>query len=147
MSKNKKLTLSEIKKLDAKSFSGKREVIIKGYSLTIEEAFRPTKVQELISEFIDKQIYITENEIQFDRWLEYILILMIKHFTSLQVPDSFAEQIATWELLIDNDLFAEIVDAMNQDEIKKMFKLIQAATDVPDKLAEEIVAKTAPKEE
>lgn len=147
MSKNKKLTLSEIKKIDAKSFSGKKDVIIKGYSLTIDEVFRPTKIQELISEFIDKQLYIVENEIQFDQWLEYTLLLMIKHFTSLQIPDSFAEQIATWQLLIDNDLFADIVNNINQEEIKKMFNLIQAATDVPDRLAEEIVAKAVPKVE
>ena len=147
MSKTKSLSLATLKKTDAQKFGSKKQIIIDGYSLVVDEAFRPTKVQELVSEYLDKVLYVTQNEIEFSKWFDYILLLMVRHFTSLEIPSDFESQVSAWKLLIDTDYFVQILDALNQEEMQKVWNAIKDANDVQDQIIQEIVAKTAPGEE
>lgn len=122
MSKVKNLTLSAMKKEDSKRFHKRKKIMVQGYSVEIDEVFRPTKLQDLMKELTKQIVYVTKNEeIDFDLvdWMVYANFMLVKYFTSLNVPDNFEEQIAMMNIMLDNDFLEPIIKAFDENELQK----------------------------
>ncbi|MDH6674435.1 hypothetical protein M2277_005127 [Paenibacillus sp. LBL] len=125
----KKLSMAAIKKQD-KQFDERYEVEINGYVLEIDQTFRPTKIQGLISELAQK---FEETKVQdtniLDIFTPYMILLMIKNFTSLDIPDKLDDQLKTLDFLVDNDFLVPIYESLPIAEVNKVYAEMEAATD------------------
>jgi hypothetical protein len=147
----KKLTIGAIKKVDVQ-FNEKKEIDIQGYSVIVDLKFRPTKIQSLIDELVDKITYCQENNIEFDASaiFQYTMLLLVKYFSDVKIPDDFSEQLQILDIMIDNEFLMPIIDAFSKDEVNNVLEKIreraininQLTKEIPGILANE-VAKNA----
>lgn len=136
MGKTKKLNLANLKKMDAK-FNQKRELLINGYTVTVEEYLRPTKIQKLIVGM--------QNDIQNLESLGHeidsfglIAVQLIDQFTDIDMPTDTLERLKVIEILIDNEFLVPIMNAFNQEELEKATEMIQRSTDAQNELLKQI---------
>jgi hypothetical protein len=132
----KKLTVNTLKSQDSKQYT-KRELTINGYKVEIDEKFRPTTIQRLLVEFFEKYQYIQENNIQINI-VEYFPILLIKYFTSIDIPDDLETQLKIYELLIDNDYFEPIFNAFPKEEVTKIYEIAKNIRENSEELSKQI---------
>ena len=59
----------------------------------------------------------------------YTALLIIKHFTSLEVPDDVDNALELLNVLIDLDALGKIVNALPEAEVIKMYELIAETID------------------
>lgn len=143
--KAKNLTITELKKqnkvLDAQTEHTIVVKIQKGldeetgeplfdlvpYKIKIDNVFRKTKQHKLLE---DLMLFINESNKRLeilDVATPYITLLLIKHFTNLDIPDDIDEAIEVMNILIDLDIFSEIVNLMPENEVIKMYETLNAS--------------------
>lgn len=143
--KAKNLTITELKKqnkvLDAQTEHTIVVKIQKGldeetgeplfdlvpYKIKIDNVFRKTKQHKLLEDLI---LFLNEsnNRLELlDVATPYITLLLIKHFTNLDIPDDIDEAIEIMNVLLDLDIFAEIVNLMPENEVIKMYETLNAS--------------------
>ena len=143
--KTKNLTITELKKqnkvLDAQTEYTIVVKIQKGldeetgeplfdlvpYKIKIDNVFRKTKQHKLLE---DLMLFINESNKRLeilDVATPYITLLLIKHFTNLDIPDDIDEAIEVMNILIDLDIFSEIVNLMPENEVIKMYETLNAS--------------------
>lgn len=132
---SKKLTVNSLKSQDARQYT-KKELIINDYKVLIDEKFRPTTIQRLLFEFMEKYQYMQENNMQMNV-IEYLPILLIKYFTSLDIPDDLETQLKIYELLVDNDYFEPIYNAFPKEEISKIYEIAKKMRENSDELVKQ----------
>lgn len=133
---SKKLTVNSLKSQDARRYT-KKELIINDYKVLIDEKFRPTTIQRLLIEFFEKYQYMKENNLQMNI-VEYLPVLLLKYFTSLDIPDDLETQLKIYELLIDNDYFEPIYNAFPKEEINKIYEIAKKMRENSDELVKQI---------
>lgn len=130
--KAKKLTVAELKKqnknLDAQT---EHTVLVNGveYKVKIDNVFRKTKQHKLLEDLI---FFMNESNKRVDLLdvaTPYITLLMIKHFTDIEISDDIDEAIETMNALVDLEIFGEIANLMPEDELLKMYETISASID------------------
>jgi len=117
----KKLTYNEIKKIDKESYTYKK-IEVNGYEILIDEKLRPTKIYKMVLELLEKMDYVKENNINLNL-NDYTILLFIKYFTDIPVPDELEKQIIVYEYLIDNGFLEKIMINFPKDELKKIVDL------------------------
>lgn len=119
--KKKALTLSAIKE-ETKKYKEQIVVDIKGYELKIDKHFAPTKISELLQELGSKILQLEKDGVDLKNFdlTSYIFLLIIKHFTSLKIPDEFEKQIAILKELVDGEFLGEIINAIPDDGWNKL---------------------------
>jgi hypothetical protein len=138
----KKMNLGNLKSLEAKQFTQKR-IMVDSFEVLVDEKFKDTKISALIKELLEKSTYMKENNIEMNL-TDYSLILFIKYFSSVEIPDQFEEQIQFFDQLInlrtsdDISYFEMILKAFSEDEIAKFNKRLKEYKDNIDKLLEDI---------
>lgn len=126
----KNLTVTELKKqnkaLDAKT----EHTIVVGdskYKIKVDNTFRKTKQHEVLQDMID---FLNEghkrNEI-LEVATTYTSLLLIKHFTSLEIPNNIDDAIVMLNVLIDLDILNDIIDLLPEDEVEKMYNSLNAS--------------------
>lgn len=123
MSKLKKMNLNNLKSQTNKEFT-QRSVIIDQYEFLIDDKFKPSKIQLLIAEFQDKFNYAEENQLLFNPILMQYLLL-IKHFTNINVPNEYEKQIDMLNTLIDLEYLETILNEFNEEEVNKISNMIK----------------------
>lgn len=123
MSKAKNLTLAAIKKEDAKQFNAQKQVEIKGYTLTVDKVFRPTKITAMLREMVEKISELKAKKVSIEQldFTTYGLLLTIKHFSSVDIPESIEEQLRVLEIMVDNDFLVPIVNGFEPEEMEKIY--------------------------
>lgn len=137
MAKLKNLTVSALKKEDSKRYNKQKRIIANSYNINLDMVFRPTKLQALLRELADKMAYVNANkEIDYELvdWTSYGLFLMLKYFSSLDIPDAFEEQITVMEYLIDNNFMEPIMKGFEESEIKKFNDMLATIYDNQENL-------------
>jgi hypothetical protein len=128
----KKLTVAELKKqnrnLDAQT---EHTVVVNGveYKVKVDNVFRKTKQHKLLEDLI---LFMNEGSRRvelLDVATPYITLLMIKHFTDVEVSDDIDEAIETMNALVDLEIFGEIANLMPENELLKMYETINASID------------------
>lgn len=138
----KKMTLGAIKKED-KRFDERFTVVVQGYTLEIDRNFRSSKISQMIAELVEgfEQARIYSKELG-EIFTPYAVLLMIKHFTSLDVPNKLDEQLAVLDLLDDGDLLMPIYNELPKDQVDLVFNEIEKVTKRLNDNIMELLSKT-----
>lgn len=123
MSKPKKMTISSLKREDSRKYT-KKLIRVGDYEVTVDEQLRPTKIQTMIAELIEKDEYASENGYLFNP-SEYALILFVKYFSDISVPSEYEKQIAMLSLLVDLEYLEPIINSFDKEEMDKLNKMIK----------------------
>lgn len=122
----KKLTVTELKK-QSKALDEQREFTVsiggQDYKLTHDVVFRKTKQHKVLDDVI---AFFSEgtNVEALEMTTPYTALLIIKHFTSLEVSDNIDEALALLEVLIDLEAFDKILNELPVDEVTKVQELL-----------------------
>lgn len=95
------------------------------YEISYDKVFRKTKQRNMLQDMIDffKDMGTVE-ERDADFATAYTTLLLIKHFTSLDVPDDIKEALDMLEVLIDLEVFGQILEVLPEEEVVKAFDLL-----------------------
>lgn len=125
----KNLTIEQIMEAD-KQFNEKEIVQVFGSDLEVDIKFRKTKISSAIAEIIENFEKSRIRGINIGAlFATYVGLIIIKHFTSLEVPADFDAQLELLEVLVDNDYLEEIMNKLPASEVKKFFETVQEATE------------------
>lgn len=124
----KKLTLAELqkqsKKLDATS-EGKVMIGDTEYTIEYDTVFRKTKQRNVLDDTLRFFQEIGEQNIdRLEMASAYTALLIVKHFTSLEISDDVSEALDMLEVLVDLEVLGEIVNLLPEDEVVKIYDLL-----------------------
>ncbi len=149
MAKVNKLNAGIIKQAYSKEFTKKKLTVLidnKSYEILIDEKFKTTKLNEMVLEVLKN--YENYEKLPDNLRLTYIYFIMIKHFTDLDVTtETFEEQLALIEALIDLNIFETIIASFAETEINKLVEYMKKFTErlvelmKENKSAEDIVSE------
>lgn len=120
----KKLTVTAVKKHN-KKFRDQMEIIVGDeYYLMVDKEFRPTKIAAVSHDLmqIAAEYRNLSDELVFTG-LIYILIL--KHFSSLEVPEDPEKLLTLQEELIDSGFLQEILEKLPEEEVNKVMTKVR----------------------
>lgn len=149
MAKINKLNAGIIKQAYSKEFTKRKLTVLidnKFYEILVDEKFKTTKLNEMVLEVLKK--YENYEKLPDNLRLTYIYFIMIKHFTDLDVTtETFEEQLALIEALIDLNIFETIIASFAETEINKLVEYMKKFTErlvelmKENKSAEDIVSE------
>lgn len=129
----KKLSVNELKKQN-KLLDEKRDFSVMigeaEYKLTHDVKFRRTKQHELLDDMV---AFFNEggNRVElYELATPYTALLILKHFTSLEVSDDIDEAIDLLQVLIDLEILDKILNELPEDEVVKIYELITQTVDI-----------------
>lgn len=128
--KIKNLTMTELKKLDKKLDLQTRHEIEVGediYEVKVDKEFRKTKQHQLLHDLANFFEASNENSEILDLTTPYTSLLLIKHFTSIHVSDDIDEALIMLDILIDLEIFKKVLDLFPEDEVTKIYELLESA--------------------
>jgi hypothetical protein len=95
------------------------------YTLTHDIVFRKSKQHKVLDDMID---FFTEVANRDMGYLElaspYTTLLIIKHFTSLEVPEDVTEALDLLVALVDLEALTKIINALPVEEVVKVYELV-----------------------
>lgn len=131
--KNKKLSIAELNKQN-KKLDKVREftVVVKDketkeeveYDVTHDIIFRKTKQHLLLDNMVDFFNAGSERIELLNMATPYTALLILKHFTSLEVPDDIDEAVVLLKVLIDLDVLDAVLAELPEEETTKVFELL-----------------------
>ena len=127
--KIKNLTLTEIKKQAKKLDAQTEHEILVGedvYKVKIDNVFRRTKQNQLLDDLVAFFSEGNERVELLDLATPYTTLLLIKHFTSIEVSDNIDEALEMLDILIDLELLGAILNLMPEQEVLDMYELLNA---------------------
>lgn len=149
MAKVNKLNAGIIKQAYSKEFTKKKLTVLidnKSYEILIDEKFKTTKLNEMVLEVLKN--YENYEKLPDNLRLTYIYFIMIKYFTDLDVTtETFEEQLALIEALINLNIFETIIASFVETEINKLVEYMKKFTErlvelmKENKSAEDIVSE------
>jgi hypothetical protein len=124
----KKLTMVELNKQN-KKLDGQQEFLVSindtDYKMTHDLVFRITKQQKLLEDLLRFLESIGSENIEvLEMATPYTGLLILKHFTSLDVSDDIDEALTLMQVLIDLGVFSAMINALPEDELTKVFELV-----------------------
>lgn len=131
MAKNKKLTSNAVKaKREELKASMTKEVIVGAdtYEFKIDRKFLKSKEVAFTNDLISFISELSSDEKYFDLGQvrvkilseNYALLMLIKHFTSIDVPEDTEEALAVLNNMADLGIFGEVVNAFPEDEVERV---------------------------
>lgn len=145
--KQKALNMTALQKMDSQKFGGAKLVKVHGYDILIDEVFRPSKLAHAFAEYRDRVILASQQEdIESDKidWPTYLLMLLVKHFTNVQIPDDLEGQVAAYIYLIDNGFLEPIVAQFGKDNATKVNDALKTFSANMEAYAAEVAQKVKP---
>lgn len=128
MTKNiKNLTGAELKK-QSKALDVKKDFTVEiggeEYKLQHDVTFRKTKQIKLIEDLIEFFSAGAEKPEILEQATPYTALLVIKHFTTLEVPNELEDALILLGVLIDLEVLDKIIEKMPEEETKKLFDVL-----------------------
>lgn len=126
------LTVTALRRENRKLNNQKEHTIVVGgedYVIKVDQIFRKTKQHRLLE---DLMLFLNEGNERvelLDLATPYITLLLIKHFTSLEIPDNIDGAIDVMDALTDLGIFAHITDLMPEDEVVGLYETVSASID------------------
>lgn len=138
----KQANLKNLKSAHSKA-AQKKEVIIGDYKILVNQVFLPTRISEAVQEFANDVLESAklEQDLVSEILEFYMQIVLIKHFTSLDVPEDINGKIETLQILVDLDLFTDIISEFPEDEIKKVYEAVNNKSETINKDMDELAEK------
>jgi hypothetical protein len=141
MEEIKDLSLELFEELDSQ-YDEKKEIIVKVKTLNgemdtkleIDKYFHPKKIEECVKELLKKidyaKIYLNKEEDDKQLYQIWLILLIIKHFSSLEIPNEFKKQLAVLEKLIEHNLVFQIFAEFEVSEIHKVMNEMDRVTQI-----------------
>src|SRR5690606_39274765 len=120
--------LLEIDKKNSQMLEKKVNIFGGEFAISVSAYFKPTKQQEVINQILDFYDLAQDDKYGdkiFDLAPSYMAMMILKEFTSLDVPDSIEDQLATLHVLIDNMALEPLLEVLPEGEFEKMNNLVQ----------------------
>ncbi|QIW89891.1 hypothetical protein PQE71_gp209 [Bacillus phage Izhevsk] len=140
--KIKSLTLAEMKKQDKVLSETKEEFITINdtvYKVEIDVHFRQSKRNKVLDDLIKFFEAGRNDEKLYSIATPYTSLLMVKHFTSLEVPDDIEEALDYLQLLLDLGILGTIVNAMPDDQIVDLYeKLTETINEISENMSKSV---------
>jgi hypothetical protein len=125
--KIKNLNPTEIKK-QVKKLKEKGEFFItigeEEYRVTHDEVFLNSKIHKVLDDMVELFNEGRNRKEVLEVATPYTTILIIKHFTSIEVPDDIDGAIEMMNALIDLEVVDKILNALPEEEVVKMYERI-----------------------
>lgn len=123
----KNLTLAELKKQN-KNLDETREFKVTigdtVYKLNHDIVFRQSKKNKLLDDMVEFFQASVKNLEILELATPYTTLLVLKHFTSLEVSDNVDEALDLLNVLVDLDLLNQIVVELPEDQLVDIFEMI-----------------------
>jgi hypothetical protein len=118
----KRLTIAEMRKEDTKKFNVRREITVNDHPILIDNVFRESKTRQVLIELVRDMDYLKKQGVAIDGMdvTAYTSLLIIKHFTDVEVPEKVEEKLVVMNMLIDLGYFRPLMDAMDPEQIDKI---------------------------
>ncbi|MNK45801.1 hypothetical protein D3C87_645720 [compost metagenome] len=141
----KKLTLTELNKLDAQNNKKEKVSILDGkYEVTINKIFKDSDIEEVLL------IYSTllqnlngASVVELKNTYSLLITLILRQFTDLPIPTSndIDELVKVSKVLLDNNITAEVYSALPQDQLEHFHEKTTQVTGAIQKLFEQATEK------
>lgn len=132
--KPQKLTMANLTKdnklLDMKGADTVTSVNGTVFEFTYDLKFRKTKQREMLRDIVKffeemmKEDVAIENG-DADISAAYTTLMLVKHFTDLEIPDNVSDALATMEVMLDLGVLGPIVNALPDEEVQTIYDLLQ----------------------
>ena len=127
--KPKQLTMPKIKRAAQKANKREEYILSTNESIRFNPIFPYDKVIDLIKELGEDMVYASENDIEVsdELFVEYVHLLCIKYFTSLEkgFAKKFEDKLLQLDYLIRSGYYKEIMDEVFMPaEVQKVFDAI-----------------------
>jgi hypothetical protein len=144
-----KLTVEAIEEMDKKEYDEWFDVkLSSGHVISLKKKFRPTEIQKMGDELIVGMNRFAEHDISITALaVPYIMLLTIKYFSDLDVPDDFERQVAVMNMLLDSNLLGEIFNSFDKEQRDLLDKHLVSFTEGVRAVATGLGAETAKVEE
>jgi hypothetical protein len=140
MESNQEFTLDMLDEIE-NNYEEQEEIEIKlftenGHKITklkIDKYFNPKKIKLLIMELVQKIDILKNYTNEFNSseiYRLWLMLLLTKYFTSLDIPKEFKRQLAVIEKLTDSTILFQIFSNFKQSEIKKVMDELDKQTHV-----------------
>lgn len=143
--KYKKLTGAELKR-QVKKLDERDEFYItidgEEFEVSYDKVFKKSKQVKVLEDMIQLFEESRERAELIEMSAPYVSLMVIKHFTSVEVSDDIDEAIGTLNSLIDLEILHQIINALPEDEILNMFKLVSESVENMKTNLEELNAET-----
>lgn len=128
----KKLTLAEINK-QSKVLDIQREFTVaigeQEYKMSHDVSFRTTKKHQLLDDVIHFFSEGAENTEILELATPYTALLVLKHFTTLEVSNNISEALSLLNVLVDLGVLDKIVNELPEKEVKELYQLLTETVD------------------
>lgn len=126
------------------------EDVVKPFKVEIYKFFSPTQINDCIAEFIEKMDLARRKDKDGfgDIMYPYIVFLIVKHFTTLKLPNDFNSQVLAIENMINTGVLFRIFMSFEQEEIERLKDKLQTIVENFDKnhsLVEQFKKQISPK--
>ncbi|MBG9737836.1 hypothetical protein [Paenibacillus alvei] len=101
------------------------------FGLEICKYFSPAKMDSCITELIDKldQAKLQDKEKYEQIIVPYLMFLTVKHFTTLELPSTFSEQLQAIETMINTGTLFQIYMSFEEKELERLSSTLRSAID------------------
>jgi uncharacterized protein (UPF0297 family) len=95
---------------------------VQPFIVEIYKHFSPVQVKMCVQEFVEKLHHVrTHDKSGFEGVvMPYMMFLIIKHFTTLKLPNRFAEQLVAIEHMTNTGTMFQIFMYMDENEVNKV---------------------------
>jgi hypothetical protein len=143
VAKSKVLSLSAMKKEDAKNHAEKKKILVKGYEVIIDKVFRLSEIRKLIPEVFSDLDALQKMEYDLQNFdiNGYTLFIAMRYFTSLELPTTLEDKLAMMNIMIDNGFYEPIVNAFEEEEVRKLDQTLVGMVDELQSRVEKLKAE------
>jgi spermidine/putrescine-binding protein len=107
------------------------------YKLSHDIKFRQSKKNALLDDMVAFFQEATKNIEILELSTPYVTLLVLKHFTSLEVSENVDEALELLNVLVDLGLLNQIVVELPEDQLAEVFEMVtKAVTAMSDNLAD-----------
>lgn len=138
----KSLTPTELKKQAKVLLDEKREFSVTvgetEYKLTHDVVFRKSKQSKFLEDVVSFFSEGANHPEILDLATAYSTLLIIKHFTSLDIPDDISEALNMLEVLVDLEILNPIVEELPTDQVTEIYELLSKTVKNMDENIQEL---------
>lgn len=146
----KNLTLTEMKKQAKKLGKQTEHEVLVGeniYKFKVDDVFRKTKQYKLLDDLVEFFSVVNVRAELLELVTPYTTLLLIKHFTSIEVSDDIDEAIDTLDVLIDLELLNKILVLMPEQQVIEVYEVLSATLERMNENVRESLEESDKKEE
>ncbi len=123
----KKLTLSDLKSEVSKYEVKQRIDLSEDLYVDIYPNFSPSKISELIKNFLDYQDLLKKEELDIKNTSDWFLFNVIETFVDLSIPKDIKKKVQFYLILRESDHFNKIISAFPKESFERLTKSLEKA--------------------